>query len=160
MSHVAPQPPPPVMFDTWVSHWARLGRGVHFSGRSRAYMDSREIGRAPCLAIGRSFADSSVLLLQCGPSWHVRGYLSYSSIREAKAGAERSYPGVGTYWVATGLTPSRARRHRRELWAGQTCGFCGAIPPEVATIIQKGPVAICDACIRECFEIIASKGAT
>ena len=144
------------MWDTWVSHYARVGPGVRFSGRSGAYMDSTEIGRVPCLAIGQSFADKSVLLLHCGPSWRVHGLLPYASTREAKAGAEGSYPGIGSHWVATGLTPAAARRYRKDLWADQACSFCGAIPPDVTTIVQSGSASICDACIRTCFEILTS----
>ena len=147
------------MYDAWVTHYARIGRGVPFSGRSRAYMNGIEIGRVPCIAIARSFSDHTSLLLHCGPSWRVRGLCSYPSVREAKAGAERSYSGIRSHWVATGLTLSIARRRRREIWADQTCSFCGAIPPDVSVLIQKRSVAICDACVRTCFEILSSRPA-
>ena len=148
-------PPPHVMFNAWVSHYARIGKGLRFSGRSRAYMEDTEVGRVPCLAIARSFSDRSVLLLHCGPTWHIRGLSSHSSVREAKAGAERSYPGIRSHWIATGQSLSMARRRRRELWANETCSFCGAIPPDISALIQRRSVAICDVCVRECFEIIS-----
>jgi hypothetical protein len=160
MPHSRTSTPPPILFDCWVTHFARLGRGAPFSGRSRAYWDGREIGRVPYLAIARSFADPSVVLLHCGRSWRVLGSMDYPSVRLAKAGAERSYPGAHALWVATALTIAKARHHRRAYWQGAVCSFCGAFPPQTKRLVQKGRVAICDACIRECSLAISDPSTT
>ena len=149
--------PPPILLDCWLSHYVRVGRSIPFSGRTNMYVDGREVGRVPCLAIGHAFRDGEVRLFHCGRSWAVRGNSPHATVSAAKEQAERLYHGIGGGWLRTGLTGRAARAKRTELWKHLACSFCGAPPPDVEKTFASRGVTICDVCIREFSAHIAPR---
>ena len=82
--------PPPVLASARVLEYAILDGSVGFSGKSRVFVESRELGRVPRLAIGQVLEAGEVLLLYCDEEWSVLTAAGYSSPAHAKARAERT----------------------------------------------------------------------
>jgi hypothetical protein len=77
--------------------------------------------------------------------------------RTGERRAERTYPGVSQFWVATGVTVREATEFERVIWQRLKYNFCGRIPPEqetdaLVTVISSRTANICGKCISDFHE--------
>jgi hypothetical protein len=128
-------------------HYAVLDGGVEFSGRSLLFVDGKELGAVPCLAICEDTKTPGVLLFHCAIDWHVLGCSAHESVPEAKDRAEGVYRGVSTRWVEANVSRDVAEVYLNELFAQQRCSVCGKRPDEVESLIQSGSPLICNRCV-------------
>src|SRR5262249_17431985 len=158
-----PSGPPGILFGGRVLEYAVLDDRAAYSGHSYLFVDGKELGPVPRLAICQS-AEGEILLIHCDDEWAVLGVAQFASIAEAKKRAERTYPGVTACWVSA---PSKGENHgsdELETWAAERCSFCGKRPDQVRRMIEagntqvEGTARICDSCIIECYEML-EKGA-
>jgi hypothetical protein len=71
----------------------RLGHGLFF-------VDGKEVGKVPCLAICQDKKSGKFTLYYCDQDWTLLGVAAdYESVDAAKHRAERIYPGSLTRWV-------------------------------------------------------------
>jgi ClpX C4-type zinc finger len=145
-------PPPTTLANARVLEYAVLGGDVTYSGHSSLFVDGKELGPVPCLAICQSFDKNDILLLQCDRDWSILGVAVQSSVAQAKKRAERIYPGVSAHWVKAEATessaiPRTAIPHTKEPVDDLRCSFCGKRPNEVNQMIEKGRTRICDSCV-------------
>src|SRR5260370_36143249 len=108
--------PPPVLDSARVIEYAVLDKSVRYSGHSSLFVDGRELGPVPRLAICQPLDGASALLFHCSGEWTVLGAAEYPSVREAKNRAERIYPGVSSHWIETHVTEQEAERYLYEVW--------------------------------------------
>lgn len=149
-----PKNPPPVLANARVLEYAVLGRNVSYSGHSSLFVDGKELGPVPCLAICQLLDETETLLLHCDRDWNVLGVAGYPSLAEAKKHAERIYPGVSAHWAKADATEAEARKYLEEAAGDLRCSFCGKGPEEVNRLIEKGGARICDSCILELHEML------
>ena len=142
-----PSPPPPVLDCARLLHYAVLDAGVEFSGRSLLFVDGKELGAVPCLAICEEPKTLGVYLFHCASDWHVLGCSAHQSVSDAKDRAEGVYHGVSTRWVEANVSRDAAEKYLNELFAEQRCNICGKRPDEVDSLIQSGSTLICNHCI-------------
>lgn len=142
-------PPPPVLNSARVLAYAILDESVSYSGHSSLFVDGKELGPVPCLAICQVRGEAEVLLFHCGGDWSVLGTSDYPSVADAKRRAERIYPGISTRWIEARVTEEEAARYLNESWGDERCSFCGKTPEQVGHLISKNNVCICDSCIAE-----------
>jgi hypothetical protein len=104
-------PPPPVLDWARVLFYAILDNGVQFSGRTLVFVDGKEIGQVPCLAICAEKKTSGVLLFHCTQEWTVLGCSAHPSAEDAKQRAERIYAGLSTRWVDANVSEEAAESY-------------------------------------------------
>lgn len=149
--------PPPVLASARVLEYAILDGSVGFSGKSRVFVESRELGRVPRLAIGEVLEAGDVLLLYCDEEWSVLAAAGYSSPAHAKARAERTYPGVSRLWVDSGVSLDEALAYVEEESRDFKCSFCGRRPDQVRNLLAQGAARICNLCIAEFTRRLAAE---
>jgi hypothetical protein len=142
-------PPPPVITGARVLEYAVLAQPVTYSGRSGLFVDGKELGPVPCLALCQNLDDQVILLLHCDRDWHALGAAAYGSTAEAKSKAERIYPGVSARWQQTGVSEAAAHEYVAKVSTSRRCSFCGRPPEEVSAMIEKHGVRICNLCVAE-----------
>jgi len=148
-------PPPPALASAPVLEYAVLDESVGYSGRSRAFVDGRDLARVPRLAVCAAPGTGEALLLHCAEDWSILATGRYASPALAKARAEQTYPGVSRCWV------SRTRSTEESLAAAGaeprefTCSFCGRGPDQVRNLIAQGNSRICNLCVAEFTRRIA-----
>ena len=128
---------------------------VQFSGRTLLFVDGKELGQVPCLAICENKKLAEVLLFDrdSGTPWAAR----HPSVAEAKARAEGIYAGISTRWVEAGVSEQTAEACLNDQFGNERCSFCGKRPDEVDPMIlkedqRKHEVRICDRCINEFYK--------
>jgi hypothetical protein len=136
-----------------ITHYVIRDRSLRFVGPSRLFVNGKELGAVPRLAIGES-RDRKHALLHCGPTWNVRGVEEYDSLEETRRAAERLYPGISQRWLATGISRRQAEAYRRQIWKGLECSFCGRLPDEIEQLVERRSVRICDQCIRSFSQLL------
>jgi len=147
--------PPPVLACCRVLRYAVLSSSVRYSGHSNLYVDGRELGPVPSLAICQPLDRAEILLCHCARDWTVLGAAAYASIGEAKKRAEAIYPGVARAWVDARISKSQATAYLNSVvWKGMKCTVCGKRPDEISRMLEKGKVRICDSCIREFYRFL------
>jgi len=139
--------PPPVLGSARVLEYAVLDDKVPYSGHSGLLVDGKELGPVPRLAVCQRLGSAEVDLLHCDKHWDLLGVQTYPDVTAARARAERTYPGITRLWVDAGVTEAAALASLQELFAGQTCSFCGKRPDEVNRIIEQNGARICDGCV-------------
>jgi hypothetical protein len=150
MSHT----PPPVLDHGRVLEYAVLNDRVEYSGHSLLFVDGKEVGPVPRIAICQSLNNPDIVLLHCDNDWNVLGAGIFNSAGEAKSRAEKTYPGVATCWIKSHFTNEQVSKHLEEIWNGLHCVFCGKMPYEVERLIEKSGVGICDSCIEELYQML------
>jgi hypothetical protein len=82
---------------------AVLDESVGFSpGHGLFFIDGKEIGKVPCLAICKDKDSGLFTLYYCDRHWNMLGVATdYRSVDAAKHRAERIYPGSSNRWVGT-----------------------------------------------------------
>jgi len=83
--------------------YAVLNESVGYTaGHGLFFVDGKEIGRVPCLAICQDKDSRLFTLYYCDSYWNLLGVATnYQSIDAAKHRAERIYPGSSERWVET-----------------------------------------------------------
>ena len=99
MAKKKPSSPPPVLDSARVLNYVIIGEEIKFSGRSLLFVDGKELGPVPCLAICEERETGGVLLFHCKSDWTVLGCSAHASISEAQKRAEHVYRGSSTRWV-------------------------------------------------------------
>ena len=149
--------PPPVLDCARVIEYAVLDASVGYSGRTLLFVNGKELGRVPCLAICEDkTVPPGVMLFHCDLNWTVLGCSGFGSVAEAKDRAERIYPGVSTYWVHALVSEEDAKRSPDELFGDQRCSFCGKRADQVKRLLQRNEVRICDRCVDEFHDTMHS----
>lgn len=85
--------------------YANVDKNVGYSGCTLLFVDGRELGRVPKLAICSEEASGGVLLFHCDDAWHALGCSAHKSIEAAKEKAEMIYPGLSSHWVKMKADP-------------------------------------------------------
>jgi hypothetical protein len=91
--------PPRSLGSARVLHWAAVHASVGFRGRTLLFVDRKELGRVPRLAICEE-EKIGVLLLHCNGRWRSLGCSAHKSVAAAKEKAEWIYPGLAEHWRA------------------------------------------------------------
>jgi hypothetical protein len=147
---------PPIVIDGCrIEQYAIRPPSVRFVGHGLLFRGGREVRSVPCLALGRDRGDGRIILLHCDGRWRSRvSSGDYATVREAKARAERFYPGISKAWRKTGYT---ARQARRFLPEGPTCSLCSKrwFDVEKIVVVGRAKIAVCDACIRQLHAMIS-----
>jgi hypothetical protein len=141
--------PPPVLDCARVIEFAVLDESVGYSGRSLLFVDGKELGPVPCLAICKFKAEEEFLLFHCDRDWTVLGFSVHNSLAEAKRRADGVYPGISSVWVDAHVSEDEAERHLDKLFGGNRCSFCGKRADQVDRLIQNGEAKICNHCVEE-----------
>jgi hypothetical protein len=69
-------------------------------GHGLFFVDGREIGRVPRLAICKDKDSGLFTLYYCDEDWNLLGVATnYQTVDTAKSRAERIYPGSSTRWI-------------------------------------------------------------
>jgi hypothetical protein len=138
--------PPPAIDCARVLSYAALDVGVQFSGRTLLFVDGKELGPAPCLAICEDVRTGDTLLFHCTREWQVLGCSGHTTVDEAKSRAEEIFHGVSSRWKDAEISREAAEAYLDELFKGQKCDRCGKRPYEVNSLTRKGSRSICDRC--------------
>jgi hypothetical protein len=144
-----PLEPPPVLDAARVLEYAVLDDSVRYSGHSSLFVDGKELGPVPRLAICQESANTKVLLLHCDDGWKTLGVAEYASTAEAKTGAERIYPGVSKRWIERKVTEEEAAVYLDQEFEEEKCSFCGRSAFDVERMVVQGGARICNFCIKE-----------
>ena len=118
MNNDQPSTPPPLICvnDRVLLHYAALRDTVGFNERhGLMFVDWKEIGPVPCLAICQDRESAKVTLYYCDSDWSPIGIASYESVEAAKRKAERIYPGSSSCWVEAAFNEGDATRYLNEL---------------------------------------------
>jgi hypothetical protein len=148
---VNPPAPPPALACARLIKYALLDKSVGYAGRTLLFVDGKELGRVPRLAICADKKPPGVLLFHCNRKWDVLGCSAHSSMSEAKQSAESIYPGLSPRWVNPRVTKKQSERYLDKLFSGQRCSFCNKRPDHVQQLIRKDNVTICNHCIDEFY---------
>ena len=149
--------PPPVLASARVLAYAILDGSVGFSGKSRVFIESRELGRVPRLVIGEGLEAADVVLLYCDDDWNVLAAAGMRSPAHAKARAERTYPGVARLWVDPGVSKADALAYAEEESRDFKCSFCGRRPDQVRNLLAQGKARICNFCVADFTRRLAAE---
>jgi len=101
---VNPTPRPPrriTLNDSQLLCYAVLDESVGYTaGHGLFFVDGKEIGRVPCLAICHDKDTQLFTLYYCDANWTLLGVAAdYPSIDAAKHRADRIYPGSSSCWT-------------------------------------------------------------
>lgn len=150
-----PTPPPIICTnDRVLLHYAVLHEAVGFrEGHKLLFVDGREIGRVPYLAICQDKDSPNVILYFCDGDWKPLGIGAEGSIDNAKKKAERIYPGSSRCWVEAHFSEGDVAEYLDKAFADLRCSFCGKRPDETMedTFQSSGNARICGDCITEFY---------
>ena len=149
--------PPPVLASARVLQYAILDGSVGFSGKSRVFIESRELGRVPRLVIAEGLETGDVVLLYCDDDWSVLAAAGMRSPAHARGRAERTYPGVSRLWVDAGVSKAQALAYAEEESRDFKCSFCGRRPDQVRNLLAQGEARICNLCVAEFTRRLAAE---
>ena len=82
-----------------------LNEAVEFSGRTLLFVDGRELGAVPRLAICEEKKSGSILLLHCTGDWSVLGCSAHKSFAEAQVRGEGIYRRISSQWFNANVSP-------------------------------------------------------
>src|SRR5262252_9120273 len=135
--------PPIVIGGCRIEQYAIRPRSIRFTGDRIMFRNGREVRSMPRLALGRD-RRGQLYVVHCDGRWRSRFCAGgYDTVREAKAHAERRYPGISRHWRRTGYT---ARQAHRLLWGGRRCTLCRKWWFDVEKMVEfpRRKVTICD----------------
>lgn len=161
LSDSKPVNPPstPVIDCSRLLCYAIVDRTVQFSGRTFLFVDGKELGQVPCLAICENKKLSEVLLFHCDKEWNTLGCSAHPSVGKAKEKAERIYPGLSACWVDAWISEQAADAYLEERFGNERCSFCGKRTDEVDQVFVKADqreqeVRICDRCVNQFYRAL------
>ncbi len=135
-----------------VIEYAVLDKSVTYSGHSWLFVDGKELGPVPCLAICQRLDKKEISLQHCDKDWAPLGHGGfYASVADAKKRAERIYQGVSALWVDPHYTDEDVRK---ELKKQMHCSFCGKRQGEIKGMIGTRHLCSCYSCIDEFYQCI------
>jgi hypothetical protein len=147
------EPPPPVLNCARVLEYAEVYASVKYTGRITVYVDRKELGPVPRLAICENLNETSeVMLFYCDNDWNVLGAggAATHSLAAVRENAEKAYAGISAKWIKSNVSRSEAEEYLSESWGDMRCGFCGRTPNQVQRLVEgKSGARICDVCISE-----------
>jgi ClpX C4-type zinc finger len=146
--------PPPVLHMARVLAFAVLDESVRWTGRQRVYVDGKELGPVPRLALCQNVSGGTkdFLVFYCDDDWEVLGITGGRTLDSAKASAERAYSGVTAKWVETGVPVEAAEAWIEDNCEEIICSFCGREAGEFTSVIEsKTGVRICNRCVDEFY---------
>jgi hypothetical protein len=112
--------PPPIICvnDRVLLHYAVLDESVGYTvGHRLFFVDGKEIGRVPCLAICQDKESPGFTLYYCDSDWSLLGVApGYESVDAAKRRAECIYPRSLARWAEANFTEQDATRYLTESW--------------------------------------------
>lgn len=146
--------PPPALDCARLLHYAVVGKSIAYSGRTLLFVDGKELGPVPCLAICKYERSKDVLLFHCKRNWRVLGCSVHPSVARAKKRAELIYPGLSHHWRDAHVTKQRVERFLNKLFGKVRCIGCEKRPDQVGRLLSKGRVLICESCVRELFKMM------
>ena len=150
------EPPPPVLDCAHVLEYAEVDASVKYTGRITVYVDRKELGPVPRLAICENMdkaSEATLFLFYCDSEWNVLGAGGGASLAAVRENAEKAYAGISAKWVKSNYSREQAEVYLSESWGDMRCGFCGRTPNQVQRLIEgKGGAKICDICISELKE--------
>jgi hypothetical protein len=138
--------PPPVLDSARVLRYVIIDKNIQFSGRSLLFVDGKELGEVPCLAICEEKKTGGVLLFHCTRDWTVLGCSTHKSVTDAQVRAEGVYKGTSSRWVDANVSREAAEAYLDEMFGEDRCSICGKRPDEVDSFVQRGSVRICNYC--------------
>jgi hypothetical protein len=147
--------PLPVVDSCKLLAYAVLGKSARYSGHSYLFINGRELGPVPRLAIRQPLGKADVLLLHCAADWSVLGASPYPSLEAAKHQAERIYPGAAAYWRDANVSEQQVADYLATLWKGRECTLCGKRPDQVAAMVEHGGRNFCDGCIANLYQALS-----
>ena len=145
--------PPPALCFARVLAYAVVDSSVEFTGRTTMYVDGKELGAVPRLALCQNIdAEDEIVLFHCDESWNVLAAGgTATTLQDAKADAAISYRGIDRKWIDTGLSEQDARRWLERTFPDSMCSFCGKLPIEFSSLVRGHRAGICDHCVRKFF---------
>jgi hypothetical protein len=92
-------PPPDVLDGARVIEYLVIRNDMRFSGRTLLFVEGKELGPVPCLAICEEKDGGGVLLFHCTSDWIVLGCSAHKSVSDAQQRAEHIYTDSASDWV-------------------------------------------------------------
>jgi hypothetical protein len=148
--------PPPVIACARLLHYAYVDKSVSYAGRTLLFVDGKELGRVPQLAICEDLK-IGILLFHCNQKWKTLGASGHDSVKDAKKKAELIYPGISNRWVASHVTKTQARKFLEKMWGNERCSFCRKYPHEVRQLFGSVRALICDGCLDKFHRMMAEQ---
>jgi hypothetical protein len=144
--------PPPVLSCSRVLCYVHIEKSTAYRGRTLLFVDGKELGRVPCMAICEENRTDGVLLFHCSRNWKVLGMSAHKSITTAKEKADWIYPELRKHWRPSYVTKTQARRYLEKSWGDLFCSFCGRRPHEFERLFGKRSPHICGDCVEEFYK--------
>jgi len=150
--HSSPKPPPAIGSDRLL-HYAILDASVGYrSGHGLLFVEGKEIGKVPCLAICQSRNSNDVVLYYCEADWNSLAVSVHDSVTGAKRRAERIYPGSSARWVEVNVSEEEVALYLDDLYKDFRCSFCGKRGDLAGQMFGGNDTAqICDECVMEFY---------
>src|SRR4051812_12498917 len=103
--------PPPVLDMARVIAYAVVDSSVQWTGRQTLFVDGKELGPVPRLALAQNVLgdEKDILIFYCNEDWDVLACSSGDTLEQAKASAERAYRGITGKWTFTDVTEAQAQ---------------------------------------------------
>jgi len=146
--------PAPVIDCARLLHYAFVEKSIVYSGRTLLFVDGKEVGRVPCLAICEYEGSKEVLLFHCKRDWRVIGCSAHQSVFAAKKRVEGVYPGLSSHWREAQVTKRRAERFLNEHFGNVRCIGCEKRPDQIEQLFTKGRALVCDSCVQELHKMM------
>jgi hypothetical protein len=151
---MAREPPPPVLDSARVLAYAFVD-DIPFRRAGSLIVNGQLVEHVPRLAICRNLGeDIGPMLFHCDEEWKSVGTTGAKTVDDAKAAAERNYPGVMSRWVDVETSVEDALKYYDEQTGSLKCSFCGKRPFEVEGMAEGKGVAICKACIEDFHNVL------
>lgn len=145
--------PPPVLDCARVLYHAQIDKSVGYRGRTLLFVDGKELGPVPCMAICEH-AKVGILLFHCNRDWRVLGCSGHDTVPAAKKKAEWIYPGLGKHWIRSRVTKAQAREFLNKSWGKLLCGFCNRRPDQVDRLFGRKGTYICGECVEKFHTVL------
>jgi hypothetical protein len=146
-------PPPPIISgsDRVVLHYAVLDESVGYrANHGLFFVNGKEIGKVPLLAISQDKNSPGFLLYYCGDDWSPVGIAVHNSVAEAKRRSDFIYPGSVGCWTETHYAGDDVARYLESL----RCSFCGKNSSDesfAGTFEGEAGARICADCIARLY---------
>ena len=143
--------PPPVLFSARVVAYVAIDSLIEYTGRTLMLVNGKALGRVKRLAICESLAEPrTIFLLHCDDSWNGLAAVGADTVDDAKAEAERNYPGLMGQWKELGVTREQALEYY-DADGPTSCSFCGKRDYEIERMIEGANARICGGCVEEFY---------
>jgi hypothetical protein len=153
-----PDTPPPVLDMARVIAYAIVDKSVQWTGRQLLFVDWKELGAVPHLALCQNVSGElkDILVFHCNEEWEVLGCSGGGTIEEAKASIECAYRGITAKWIETNVTEDEAKAWIKANCPDIVCSFCDREMGEFKEMIvnKSGLTRVCNICIDEHYKVM------